>query len=276
MRGVSTVLDVTLFLLLVSAAVVALAVPPAAPPRSTADETAESLAATTTNVTYDVETASHAQASTSTQTATGTHADLLGRGAVASIQLSGEPLVPTATSFRQTLRERTESVLSWSPEQTSAVAVWEPYPDAPLRGRFAVGGQPPPGVDVSTATLIVPASVPSVWDAANESATDGFERVADAVVSGVLTTTLRPDSLGEGRQTGGSQTARLRAYTEALDVDARDPTVGEQNTAIRAAVERQLTRTLASDMRDRYATPQAAAGDLRTGTVRIVVREWEP
>lgn len=272
MRGVSTVLDVTLFLLLVSAAVVALAVPPAAPPRSTADETAESLAATTTNVTYNLETASQ----TSTQTATGTHADLLGRGAVANLQLSGEPLVPAATSFRQTLRERTESVLSWSPEQTSAVAVWEPYSDAPLRGRFAVGGQPPPGVDVSTATLIVPASVPSVRDAANESATDGFERVADAVVSGVLTTTLRPDSLGESRRSGGSQTASLRAYAEALDVDARDPTVGEQNTAVRAAVERQLTRTLASDMRDRYATPQAAAGDLRTGTVRIVVREWEP
>lgn len=275
MRGISTVLDVALFLLLVSAAVVALAVPAADPPTSTADETAAALAATTTNVT-------HALGSSGTdarrvQTATGTHAALLGRGALANLRLSGTPLAPGGSSFRRAVRNRTATALAWSPERTGVVAVWEPYPDAPLRGRLAVGSEPPADVDVSTATLTAPAPTPAVDRAATASAADGFEGVAETVADGVLSATLRPPGSPAGAaDVDGLRERRLRAYASALDVEAGDSGRDGWYADAYATVKRRLTARLASDVRERYDSPRAAAAAVRTGTVRIVVREWSP
>lgn len=272
MRAVSTVLDVAAFLLLVSVAVATLTIPVGGPPAATADETAATLAAATTNVTYP---SVHPQGAASAlpRTAAGTHAGLLGRAAVANLTLSGEALAPATVPFRRAVRNGTERALDWAPGRTGVVAVWEPYPDAPIRGRIAAGAKPPAGVDVATARLVVPASIPPARSAARRAADGGYRAVARPVTGAILTWTLPRDA---NARSGAAGEARLAAYADALGpskVGVGDD--GRYETA-RARIERRLTRVLAADMRERYATPAAAAADVRTGTVRIVVREWSP
>lgn len=275
MRAVSTVLDVSLFLLLVSAAVATLAVPAADPPSATADRTAETLAATTTNVTYPVPAASSPD--DRTVTATGTDAALLGRGAVANLTLAGESVAPGSAPFRRAVRNRTEAALAWSPGRTAVVALWEPYPGAPLRGRLTAGADVPPGVEVSTATATVPASIPSVGHAATEGAEDGYRGVADPIAAAVVETTVAADGVGgTGPGAVAIRDGRLRAYTDALGIRTVGLETGGGRAATAENVERRLAEHLAADMRDRFDSPGAAADAVRTGTVRVVVREWSP
>lgn len=284
MRAVSTVLDVTLFLLLVSVAVVTLAVPAADPPASTADETAETLAASTTNVTYSV--APIGRHGGSERTAVGTTAALLGRGAVATVALGGERVTPHTDGFRSAVTAHAESALAWSPDETSVVAVWEPYPDAPLRGRLAAGVQPPSGVEVSTATLTVPAPIPPVApDApANASGTDGaagFRALGREISRTVLGATVAANGSDRGHAPDQARRdRRLQAFAGVLGVDGASPTLpavtatDEWRSRTYRAVERRLAGRLAADMHERYDSAAAAAADVRTGTVRVVVREW--
>ena len=271
MRGVSTVLDVSVFLLLVSVGVATLAVPAADPPNATADETAETLATTTANVSY-VPVGADGEAREPSRTAAGTHAELLGRGALTDLELDGTALAPTTGGFRAAVGEETATVLAWSSDRTSVVATWAPYPEAPLRGRFAVGERPPETVDVSTATLTVPVPVESV--AAREAAAeDGYRGVAHAIADSLLATTLGPEDAtlpDPGSPARRDWQRRMRAYAGALDV--AEPADGW--AAGRPAIERALVERLTADLRDRYSSPAAAAAEVRAGQVQIVVREW--
>lgn len=276
MRAVSSVLDVSVFLLLVSVAILTLTVPAATPAVGTADETAEVLATTTANATYTL-AAGGTHADTAERTVAGTHAALLGRAAVSNLTLDETRLAPTAEDFRETAANATTDVLAWSPRRTGVVANWEPYPDAPVRGRVAVGSQPPPGVDVSTATVRVPVPVADVRAEAKRASDEGYRAIASLVASATLETSL-PDpqtSTPGGRTVAGAvYRKRLQAYGGALDVSDTRQMDYDDTEAVRAAIRRRLTDRLAADMRNRYDTPAAAAADLRTGWARIVVREW--
>lgn len=272
MRAVSTVLDVTVFLLLVSVALVTLAVPAADPPASTADETVEALAATTANVTYSPDGPGDGSLAP-TRSVAGTHAELLARGAVANVRLENEPLAPTAGGFRASVREEAAAALAWSHDRTGVLATWEPYPDAPLRGEFAVGNRPPPGVDVGTATATVPVPIEDAGPPARAAAGDGYRGVSRAIVDAVFRTTLgtdRPVSPRPAGDAGRDRQRRMGAYAAAVSVD--EPTDGRDGAL--SEIERRFVDRLAADLRERYDSPAAAAADVDTGRVRLVVREW--
>lgn len=265
-RGISTVLDVTLCLLLIAAAVATLTVPESQPPDSSADETAEQLATATANVTDAVPTDDATR-----RLVAGTQAELLGRAAVANLSLDGDPLAPTTASFRAAVRDRVRRTVAWSSRATSVTARWAPYPDAPLRGQVVVGPEPPPGVSVGTARLSVPVPLRAGLEVdARDLRT--YRAVARSVSESVLDTTL-PDAVDGAGPLTARDLRRRRAIEAALGM-------GESGTQARhrdrSRLRRRLTDRLAADMRERFDSPEAAASALRTGTVEIVVREWSP
>lgn len=265
MRAVSTVLDVTVFLLLVGAAIATLTVPAPEPPASTADETAEQLAVTTVNVTERLGDADGRPGHD--RRVAGTAATLLGRAALANLTLDGHQLAPTTADYRRAVRKQLRRSLAWAPDRTHVTATWAPYPDAPIHGRASVGPRPPPRATVGTASVRVPVPVSQV--SADESPT--YRSLARKTSAALLDVTVPgPEELAS-RRLQPRERRRITAYAAALE----DVGEGPPDRIDRARLRSALTNRLESDMRRRFANPNAAAAALETGTVRIVVREWE-
>jgi hypothetical protein len=248
-RAVSTVLDVTVCLLLLSAAVGTLLLADPLSVDHSADETAEQLAVTTA-------TASDPGGATARRVY-GTHAELLARAAVGNLTIAGQPVAPTTDGFRAAVRERVDRVLDRAPARTAVTARYRPYPGAPIEGRVTVGPVPPERATVSTARLSVPLAV-------GGDRTDpphSFDALARGLSDAILRHALNPRMRTDGRSARLAE--RTRAYDRALGDPAAD------------ARRRALARVLARDLRDRFATPTAAAAAIRSAVVRVVVREWE-
>jgi hypothetical protein len=261
LRAVSTVLDVTLCLLLIGAAVATLTVPGGQPPHSTADETVEQVATATANVTDPPSSGDGNR-----RIVAGTQAELLARAAVANLSLDGSGLTPSTRPFRVAVRNRVRRTLSWSARSTSVAARWAPYSGAPLHGRIVVGPAPPPGVSIRTATLSVPVPMETpLEDEPQDPAT--FRAVARSVSVTVLETTLSSARGGGAAAESTRQRGRRRAFATALG--AVDPT-----SVNRSELRDRLMNRLASDMRRRFDSPDAAASALDSETAEIVVREW--
>lgn len=265
MRAVSTVLDVTVFLLLVGAAIATLTSPAPEPPASTADETAEQLAVTTWNVTerHEARTGRPALA----RRDAGTAATLLARAAFANLTLDGQRLAPTTSDYRRAVRERLRRTVSWAPDRTHVTATWTPYPDAPLRGQTSAGPRPPRRATIGTATVRTPGPVAPVT--AQETPT--YERLATKTSRAVLAVTVPGAEQRASRRIRPRERRRIGAYADALaDVSQRPA-----ERIDRAQLREALATRLETDMRSRFETPRAAAAALETGTVRLVVREWD-
>lgn len=272
MRGISTVLDVAVFLLLVAAAVGTLtAVQPPADTDTSADETAEVLASSTLSVEYDI--------GGETRRAHGTAGTLLARAAVANATLDGEELSSADADFRETVRRETRARLA-APNRTQVLVEWVPYRGGPMGGRVTVGPDPPGGVDVHAATVTVPAPVPASKAVARNRSDGGYEPVARAVAAavadGLLPATRVDASIYRESPAAVTTSSRYRTIAAETDVPVRDPLArGAVGEAHQRAVD-GLADLFASDMRRRFDSPGAAAEAVRTGTVRITVRRWEP
>lgn len=272
MRAVSTVVDVTVCLLLVSAAVAALAVPAVRGPTVDASQSADALGRTTTNVTFRVDAAGSAGP---IHRVSGTHAGLLGRAALSNLHLDGQGLAPGAAEFQTAVENVTERALAWSGTRTSVTATWSPYPGAPLAGRVHVGARPPTGVDVATATVRVPVPVDDHGTELDSAASEGYAAIGRIVAGNVLDLALPRDGIrtpDRASHSGRVTRRRLQVYEEALGVDTAD---GGVETRV-ARVESALAERLTADLRARFESPPAAAAAIRLGTARVVVREWEP
>lgn len=272
MRAISTVLDVAVFLLLVSAAVATVAYAPAQErPDVSSGETAAVLATTTATVEYDLRgdrRESH-----------GTLAALLGRATVANATLDGVSVAPFTGDFVATVGEEVRSVLS-APNRTQISAQWTPYPGAPVRSRVVVGPSPPPGVDVAASTLTVPGPVRAVDTAELERAPGGYRPVARAVATAVtetlLPTTRFDASLGRASPTRRSSVSRFRTVGLTLDVSVRPELAAGNVSAAHGTVTRALAGVLAESLASEFASPSEAHDAVRTGVVRVTVRRWEP
>lgn len=157
MRGVSTVLDVSLCLLLVTASALTLVGTPLDsepgpgadlhsgqnPDQNpdTADETAEMLTTTTAQVTYE--------AGSRNRTAHDTLAGLLAAAALADI---GEA---STTPFRRAVIERVGRALRYSDVSVQVVADPIPDRDSALGSPVVAGDAPPPDADVHAAVVEV-------------------------------------------------------------------------------------------------------------------------
>ncbi len=273
MRGVSTVVDVTIFLLLVSVAIVALTVPHQPGPDGRADETANALARATANVTFQLSPAGDSPAGPTRRVA-GTHAGLLARAALANLHVDGHGVAPESGAFVAAVRNDTTRSIAWATERTAVTAVWQPYQGAPVRGRLHVGARPPAGVDVTTATLHVTTPVDACRRVNRTTSAEGYDAVGRAVAACLLDTTLPTSEVatpGPSSAAGVASQGRLAAYEAALDIRSTNESIEGR----RARIVSTLAHRLATDMRDRFDTPAAAAAAVRTGTSRVVVREWD-
>lgn len=272
MRAISTVLDVTMFLLFVSAAVATLTVAPDPGPGPLAvDDQAALLAATTADVEYTVRT--------SDRTAHGTIASLLARGAVANATVDGRPLSASGDEFLDEVSKTTRQTLGPA-NQTQVLVRWEPYRDAPVRGAVNVGPEPPPGRDVTVATISVPAPVaPDEEEDGKIGLAEGFHGVA-SVAARATADALLPTghaTLPSGRVSPASVvgSSRLRTLADATDVSVDRRLARGDFPSARERVIAGLTERYERDMHERFDTPGAAAQAVTAGTVRITVRRWE-
>jgi hypothetical protein len=277
-RGISTVVDVSVFLLLVGAAVFSVATAADASADDTVSITAdrdeatvETLATTTATVQYDlgvddrtgepIERARH-----------GTLAELLADAAVANATVDGAPLSPYAVGFVDAVEATVSPLLDG---RTQVAATWRPIPGSTLAGQVRLGPDPPTDSTVHAATLTVDSGIPPTSDRARSASVGGYGHVADVVARGTVDGLFPPrrtrvalDGDGADAVVAREQFASMRsAYDSETTFEAG---VEPARADLTAAVSNRTTRTLASQ----FETPRAAAAAVRTGSVHIVVRTW--
>lgn len=293
MRAISTVLDVSLFLLLVGAAVATVTLS-FAPPVDTpddgsdpADETVETLATSTARVNYSVgpdlarvEPAAVVDVHSPIldRSDHGSYAELLGEAAVAIATIDGDRLTVGGQAFESAATNATERVIRREGVGTSVRAHWSPYPDAFIHGGVRAGDHPPRDVDVRTATVVVDSGLTDGRKAAIDAAhRDGFAGVAtvlaDATVEGLFPARESRVAVRGDSPTVELAAARYERAEDALDVsipDVRRGYVTPANDELRSTFRERFV----ADLRANYDEPSVAARDVAIGEVTVVVRTW--
>lgn len=277
MRAVSTVVDVTLCLLFVSAATLVLVTAPAEPPAADrpGDETAAQLASTTATVEYELDTDEGGPDDLGwdgERVRHGSIAGLLARAALANATLDGTPLSPDSRNYRDAVAVEAAAIL---PPRTAVMATWRPYPDAPLDGAVAVGERSPPDTDTAVTTLRVP--VPD-WGESPPSDPDGFDELAEGLARPIVATAVPADRPATTRDATVHDAIDHRATTLADDGGVSMTVAAHLNRSdtANAAVVDALADRLSADLAFRYETPGCAAEEMTPGTVWLVIERWEP
>lgn len=276
MRGVSTVADTLVFLVLVSAAVGTLVVVPSSspspPPR--AESTAETLTTTTLSVPVDVGTGDVTPGEEARR-AHGTPAGLLARATLANVTLADRRLRPG--SFPRQVRTRVRETRPTT--NVHLVARWRPYPNASLSGQVVVGSPPPRDVRTDVETVSVPSGMAVDDEHLDAAAVDGYRSLATLVAetfvdrsfpSGAARSNLADPAVGD------RTTARYRQFAAVAGAEVRGPLADGSAVTARARLVDALAARLTADMRARFETPSQAADAVpgRLDTVRLVVVTW--
>ncbi len=285
-RGVSTVLDVTVCLLLVSASVLVV-VTAERPDRSDAtgaDHAVELLGATTATVEYSLAPGARradrslvafpmTEGDAFDRQSHGSLADLLARAAIANATVDGRPISHAGDDFERAVANATRRRLGGLDQEWQVVATWEPTGEGPVRGQVTVGDTPPASTDVHAASVRV-----AVGPVVDTAAPDDWKDLAYRTASRTIGTLFPPDRshlalLGD--YPGDRLTAyRYRRAAGVLGTGL-DGTLDE--AATRRANQR-LTAALAGRvepaLQRRYDSPDAAADATAPGTVVVTVRTW--
>lgn len=199
-RGISTVIDVTLCLALVSAAVLTIAVvaetDEADPGPERAERTAELLGATTTSVEYSVRpVTAHDEFDADPidtkaayeRTDHGPVAGLLASAAVANAEIDGYRLTRAGEDYEAGLDGVLSEASATVDGTVHVTAVWQPYEGSSIRGEATAGPEPPAEADVSSATMTVASGVgqPDKTELREAYAQD-YETLAQVVASAVV------------------------------------------------------------------------------------------
>lgn len=295
MRGVSTILDVTLFLLLVGGGVLLLSAPTGTlptPDEDAADGTAELLATSTADVRYSLAPGArradgslvafpHADGPAFRRTAHGTLAAHLAAGARRNVTVDDRQVTHEAVDYRRATTGAVENATRGRETLAHVRAVWEPYPGAPVEGSVVAGPRPPPGADVHVATLTVDSGYPAAAaDARRAAAEDGFSGVARVVavrtVDGYFPPAHTRDLLLEDYPVDRLTAYRYRRFGRLVGANVTDHVGTEATAAANDELAATLTDRMAADMRRRFDTPAAAARAVSVDTVEITVRTWSP
>ncbi|TYT62740.1 DUF7284 family protein [Natrialba swarupiae] len=279
-RAVSTVVDVSLCLLCITASIGIIAVFLAEDvdrhDPQIADETAQTIATSTTTVEYSIQSVerhddtgvfdgAEYEADRYERARHGPLAQLLAAAAIANLHLDGERLSHAGGEFREAVDANLGSELIGANDDVHVLATWEPYEDASTRGETVAGDRPPGDADVSTATFTVASDLPPVredelegtYDAENRSFDETAEPIADAIVSGLF-----PNESTTIALQGNDLDRDLALYEyhragDALDVeyDPENGTLSRTDVNVSAANERlaeNLTETIANDLERTY------------------------
>lgn len=172
-RAVSTVLDVALCLVLMSAAVGVLGIYLAGDEVTghtpeTATHAVELLGSTTISVEYTLEPALERAPedayddpddytrSELTRVTHGPAAGVLADAALANVSLEDEPLTGEGRLFATAIEGPIVSEFAVVDADVAVAAYWTPYEGAPLEGRAHIGSAPSPTADVSSVSMTVP------------------------------------------------------------------------------------------------------------------------
>jgi hypothetical protein len=287
-RAVSTLVDAAAFLLLVSAAVATLAAPAVAPERvPTADASAERLSTVTANPRYSLAPGArrangslvafeHTEGPEFDRVAHGSVASLLADAAVGNATVAGRELTHTGDGFERAVRAAARDATT---RRVRVRAIWTPYPGAPVRGLVAAGPRPPPDARVGVTTLAVDSGAPAARERARSVArSDGYEGVARVVaratVRGLFPTEELALALRADYPVSALARYRYRRAGRLLGAEVRAPVRDTEPGRANERLSRALAPLIERDLRTRFETPRAAAGAVRTGEVRIVVRRW--
>lgn len=264
-RGVSTVLDVSVCLLLVGAAMTTLAVGIPTEGRHAADDATETDADTTAR---RLATVTAGVPGPQQWTAHGTLADHLGRAAATNATVDGDPL--TKGSYATAVAAETDET---TPRRVTVTARWEPYPDAPLRGVVTAGETPPPHADVAVTRYAVQTGVDAPEPGANS-----FAAIARALAVAYVEWRFPPERTRAAlvdERTAPATADRYRTMAHPVDADLEaalaDANARKANDLLASA----LAERLAADLRERYDSPKAAAAASSPDRAVVVVRRWE-
>lgn len=302
-RGVSTVVDVTLGLLVVVAAMgmlVTLTETDSSDHNPTdAAYAAQTVTGSTVNTSYSLAPAveryfseyRHArnpydgerlerisQGSVATQVA-----DL----AVATAAVDGKRLSAGASAYEEALETALWTRLRGSRFDLSVTAHWQPVEGVSLQGTVTLGERPPSDADVSTTTLTVPSGLPNARQNAL-SAVDGpddYRAVARVVANAMVAGLFPPLETQRALERTGvdSHLTRYR-YVRLASALGGTPERFDQRgwlspssanaTAANTYLSRQFAAVLESQLEDSHASAVDAARTVSTGTVTLTVRTW--
>jgi len=288
-RATSTVVDVSVFLLLVGAAVAVVvngAAVEQARTENPAAERTELLATSTASIEYALRVPGDPPNWTANATAThirtahGTLAGLLAEAAMSRVSYERHRLSRAGTGFERAVATTTRNRLHERGRRTAVRVRWDPYRGAPLNATMWVGERPPPSADVDAATTTVPSPAPAVSQRAQRAASQGGYRAVATVVAGAVIQGLFPPNQTKLALDGDYPADQLMAQRyRRMGVLTRAGQLSVTSTAA-SDLNRQLTAALAArfedHMRDRFRSPEAAADAVRTGSVTITVRTWVP
>lgn len=271
-RGISTVVDVVLFLLLVSTAIVTVTLPSAAPGAPDADESMQLLATTTASVEYELGSGSGTPTGepTARRSTHGTLAALAARAAVADATVAGRPLSPTSESFVRAVRAQIRERIG---PRTQVHARWRPYESSPIHGTVIIGPEPSPAADVTARVLRVP-----VGGAARPTEPPPVGTRVSRTVAERLTAQLLPATSAEVPRVDGPVRRDLRRRYRLLAGDRAETVTGlfeaGNISAATALTQGALGERIRTDLRREFDSPAVAARAVETTAVTVTVRRW--
>ncbi len=234
-RGVSTVVDVTLCLALVSAAVLTIAV--VAEPDDTdpepdhAERTAELLGATTTSVEYSlspvraddefdadpIDTESAYE-----RTDHGPVAGLLASAAVTNTEIGETQLSRAGEEYEARLDGAVSETTTEIEGSANVTAVWVPYEGSSIRGEATAGPDPPPDAEVSSATMTVASGIDQPTESElREAYEQDYETLAGVVSTAIIEGIFPPEAAQLALERQGIE-RQLVEYRYARMVESLD------------------------------------------------------
>ncbi|QSG06211.1 DUF7284 family protein [Halapricum desulfuricans] len=204
-RGVSTVVDATLALLLVSASVFVVAFfladdrPETNPGAS--DHVAEAVSVSTANVSYSLEPIVGHVDDVDFRDETydegvfrrqrhGSVAELIASSAMLNVTIEGRQLTKEGAVYSDAVEGALMEALTGTGYSAYVTARWQPYEGASITATETYGSPPPGDANVQLATLRVPSGVDPVAEAAEaeymESYADGHEQAAGVLAEVIV------------------------------------------------------------------------------------------
>lgn len=302
-RGVSTVADVSLGILVVVVAMGVLVTAAGTESREH-DPTdtayaAQTIAGSTVNTTYSLGPAMETYFRDYRQTANpyiegelrrvshGPIATQVADLAVAMAAVDGTQVSAAAADYRRALETALWTRLRGSQFDLSVTAHWQPVAGVNLSGEVVLGETPPPDADVSTKTVTVPSGLPSAREESIETI-DGpgdYGAVARAVANATVTGLFPPLETQRALERTGAEADFVRyRYERLARVLDGDRTLFERrdwlspSSADAAAANEYLSRRLAATLEpqldDAYESAQDAARTASVETVTLTLRTW--
>lgn len=301
-RAINTVADVSLAIVVVTAAIALLATAPGSEQPADdydADRTAEVVSTATLAVPYslapvvsDMDLDSVDDNTDLRRHSHGSVANLLADAAVSNLTVSGSSshrrLTPMGEAYESAIEGRFQARFVGSNFETNVTALWEPYEGNELRGTATVGEPIPPEREYSSVHLTVPSGFESVQNEALAAVEHDSDfpavgrRVAEHLVRGYLPPLEAKralESSGFERERTVYRYEQMASLVEGADPDDRELRRNlERDSAEPFRINRylvtHLAEQIADDLQSSYDSAATAAEAVSTGEVTIIVRTW--